>query len=282
MREIHIEKIIDVVSKLFIDANIFLDEDVQHALSDALVSEDKFTLSYEVLSVLNENYKIAERERVPLCQDTGMAVLFVNVGQELHIVGGNLTDAINMGIEIGYEKGYLRKSIVDDPLFERKNTMTNTPGIIHYNIVEGDKIEIVALPKGGGAENTSRLVMGTPSWGEDDILDFVLETVDAAGGKACPPIILGIGIGGSFDYVAYLAKKALVRPIHLHHPDPRYHALEDRILKEVNNTGIGAGGLGGKVTCIGVNIETYPTHIASLPVALNIQCNAHRIKRAII
>ncbi len=282
MREIHIEKIIDVVSKLFIDANIFLDEDVQHALSDALVSEDKFTLSYEVLSVLNENYKIAERERVPLCQDTGMAILFVNVGQELHIIGGNLTDAINMGIEIGYEKGYLRKSIVDDPLFERKNTMTNTPGIIHYNIVEGDKIEIVALPKGGGAENTSRLVMGTPSWGEDDILGFVLETVNAAGGKACPPIILGIGIGGSFDYVTYLAKKALIRPIHLHHPDPRYHALEERILKEVNSTGIGAGGLGGRITCIGVNIETYPTHIASLPVALNIQCNAHRIKRAII
>lgn len=282
MREIHIDKIIDMVSKLFIDANIFLDEGVQYALSDALLSEDKSTLSHEVLSVLNENYKIAERERVPLCQDTGMAVLFVNVGQEVHIVDGSLTDAINKGIEIGYEKGYLRKSIVDDPLFERKNTMTNTPGIIHYNIVEGDKIEIVALPKGGGAENTSRLIMGTPSWGEDDILDFVLETVDAAGGKACPPIVLGIGIGGSFDYVTYLAKKALMRPLYLHHPDPKYRALEDRILKEVNNTGIGAGGLGGKVTCIGVNIETYPTHIASLPVALNIQCNAHRIKRAII
>ena len=282
MRKIHIDKIIDVVSRLFIDANIFLDEDVQHALSDALLSEDKSTLSHEVLSVLGENYKIAERERIPLCQDTGMAVLFVNVGQEVHIVGGGLTDAINKGIEVGYEKGYLRKSIVDDPLFERRNTMTNTPGVIHYDIVEGDRIEIVALPKGGGAENTSRLIMGTPSWGEDDILDFVLETVHAAGGKACPPIVLGIGIGGSFDYVTYLAKKALTRPIHLHHPDPRYHTLEERILKEVNNTGIGAGGLGGRITCIGVNIETYPTHIASLPVALNIQCNAHRIKRVII
>ncbi len=282
MRKIHVDTITEEISRLFIDANISLGDDVKSLLEDALTNEEKGSLSHEVLKVLSENYKIAERERIPLCQDTGMAILFIKIGQDVHIVGGDINSAINKGIERGYKDGYLRKSIVDDPLFERKNTMTNTPGIIHYEIVPGDKIEIVALPKGGGAENTSRLVMGSPSWGEDEILEFVLESVEKAGGKACPPIVLGIGIGGSFDYVTYLAKKALVRPLGSEHPDPKYAKLEDRILKEVNNTGIGAGGLGGKLTCLSVAIETYPTHIASLPIAINIQCNAHRIKRIVV
>ncbi len=282
MREVDVDLITEEVSKLFIDANIFLGEDVRSKLSEALSREDRASFSHDVLSVLNENYKIAEEEHIPLCQDTGIGVVFVKIGQDVHISGGLLEDAINRGIERGYKKGYLRMSVVDDPLYLRKNTGTNTPGIIHYEIVPGDKIEIVVLPKGGGAENTSRLVMGSPSWGEEDVIGFVLETVRLAGGKACPPIVLGIGIGGSFDYVAYLAKKALVRPLGSFHPDERYSKLEGRILELVNETGIGAGGLGGKITCIGVHVETYPTHIASLPVAVNIQCNAHRIKRVII
>ncbi len=282
MREVSADIITKEIAKLFMEANIFLQDNVKTLLKDALKKEDKNSLSYEVLKILNENYKIAEKERIPLCQDTGIAVLFVKIGQDVHIVGGALKDAINKGIETGYKKGYLRKSVVDDPLYERKNTLTNTPGIVHYEIIPGDKIEIVALPKGGGAENTSRLIMGTPAWGEDDIIDFVLETVTLAGGKACPPIVLGIGIGGSFDYVAYLAKKALTRPLGTHHSDSRYKALEDKILALINKTNIGAGGLRGNITCLGVNIETYPTHIASLPLAVNVQCNAHRIKRVII
>ncbi len=282
MKKIHVDTISDKVASLFVKANISLGEDMKKNLKDALAREDNTTLSHEVLEVLNENYKIAEREKLPLCQDTGMGIVFIRVGQDVHIYGGALEDAINKGIKTGYERGYLRKSIVDDPLYERRNTMTNTPGIIHYEVIPGDRIEIVVLPKGGGAENTSRLVMGNPSWGEKEIIDFVLETVKLARGKACPPIILGIGIGGSFDYVGYLAKKALIRPLNASHPDEKYRKLEEKLLKLVNDTGIGAGGLGGKVTCLKVNIETYPTHIASLPLAVNIQCNAHRIRRCVI
>ncbi len=282
MRRIHADIITEKIAELFINANISLDSDTKKLLQNALEKEDKDLLSYEVLKVLNKNYKIAEKERIPLCQDTGIAIVFIKIGQDVHIYGGNINDAINEGIKIGYKKGYLRKSVVDDPLFERKNTMTNTPGIIHYEIVPGDKVEIVVLPKGGGAENTSRLIMGTPSWGEKEVVQFVLDTVRAAGGKACPPIILGIGIGASFDYVGYLAKKALLRPLDLENPNPLYAQLEKKLKKLINNMGIGAGGLGGKMTCLSVAIEAYPTHIASLPLAVNIQCNAHRIKRVTI
>ncbi|HID16359.1 MAG TPA: fumarate hydratase [Candidatus Atribacteria bacterium] len=270
------------VAELFIEANIYLNDEVKYALRSVLLLEDKNSLSYKVLEILNENYEVASQDRIPLCQDTGISILFVKIGQDVHVINGLLSEAINEGIKIGYNMGYLRKSIVSDPLYDRKNTKTNTPGIIHYEVVEGEKIEVVALPKGGGAENTSRLVMGSPSWGEDEVIDFVLETVKLAGGKACPPILLGIGIGGSFDYVGYLAKKALIRSIREVNPDPIYAALEEKLEKYINELGIGAGGLGGRITCIGVNIETYPTHIASLPIAVNIQCNAHRIKRIVI
>lgn len=282
MREIPLSLVREKIKELFISANIELEDEVFEKLKNALSKEDKNSLSYEVLRILNENYKIANNKRIPLCQDTGIAIIFLKIGQDIHFSGGVLKDAVNKGVEEAYKQAYLRKSIVNDPLYMRKNTFTNTPSIIHCEIVPGDKLEIIALPKGGGAENTSRLIMGEPSWGEDEIIQFVIDTVKGAGGKACPPIIVGIGIGGSFDYVGLLAKKALTRPIGTHNSCEKYAHLEEKLLNAINNTGIGSGGLGGKITCFAVHIEIYPTHIASLPIAVNIQCNSHRIKRVII
>lgn len=276
MREIHISKIIDTVKELCIEANYYLSNDVKRALCNAKENET-WPLAENILDQIILNSDIAKNENMPICQDTGMACIFINIGQDVHIVGGLLDDAINEGVRRGYEEGFLRKSVVKDPI-NRINTKDNTPAIIYYNMVAGDKIKITVAPKGFGSENMSRIKMLKPSDGLQGVKDFIIETVKFAGPNPCPPIVIGVGIGGTFDKAAYLAKKALIRPLDKRNEDKFYSDLEEELLDTINKLGIGPQGFGGKTTALGLNIETYPTHIAGLPVAVNINCHATRHK----
>lgn len=280
MREIKQEDIIQAVKTLCIEANYQLPQDVRNAIDQASQIEDG-QLAKQTLSILKENAKMAQSLSVPICQDTGMACLFVEIGQDVH-VQGSLQDALQEGVRQGYQEGYLRKSVVDDPVFDRINTKDNTPALIHYEIVEGDKLKIIVAPKGFGSENMSQVKMLKPSDGVEGIKDFVLKVVEEAGPNACPPMVIGVGIGGSFDYVTYLAKKAMLRDIGTHHNDLRYQQLEEELLEKINQSGIGPAGYGGKTTALSLNIETYPTHIAGMPVAVSICCHVARHKEVIL
>ena len=274
MREIHISEIISTVRDLCIESNYYLSNDVKEALCKAKENET-WPLAENVLDQIILNSDIAKKEDMPICQDTGMACVFVEVGQEVHIVGGLLQDAINEGVRKGYDEGFLRKSVVKDPI-NRVNTKDNTPAIIYYDIVPGDKIKVTVAPKGFGSENMSRIKMLKPSDGLQGVKDFIIETVKLAGPNPCPPIVIGVGIGGTFDKAAYLAKKALIRPLNKRNNEKFYSDLEEELLETINKLGIGPQGFGGKTTALGLNIETYPTHIAGLPVAVNINCHATR------
>lgn len=280
MRVIHKEVIIENVKKLCQEANYMLPHDVSDALKRAYNQED-FLLGKETLNILKQNAKIAYDTQSPICQDTGMAMIFIEIGQDVY-VDGNLTQAINEGVRLGYQEGYLRKSVVNDPLFDRVNTKDNTPAIIHYDIVDGDKLKIIVAPKGFGSENMSQVRMLKPSDGIQGVKDFVLKVINDAGPNACPPMVVGVGIGGSFDKVVELSKKAMLREIGTHHSDERYALLEDELLTMINQTGIGPAGYGGKTTALSLNIETYPTHIAAMPVAVSICCHVARHKEVIL
>jgi fumarate hydratase subunit alpha len=280
MRPIDAQVITDAVAELCRRSNFELGEDVLRALKDA-VSAEESPVGKEVLSRLVENAEIARDEQVPMCQDTGLTVVFAEVGQDVHITGGSLQDAINAGVAKGYGEGYLRKSIVRHPL-DRVNTGDNTPAVIHTEIVPGDRLRLIVAPKGGGSENMSGVRMLKPSDGVEGVKRFVVELVEAAGSNPCPPIIVGVGIGGTMEKAAILAKKALLRKVGEHSPNPTDAALEDELLDLVNSTGIGPAGLGGRITALAVNVETYPCHIASLPVAVNIQCHAARHEEAVL
>ncbi len=274
MKEIKAEVITEKVAQICQEANLYLGEDVLRALDEAVEKEESPT-GKAVLEQLVENIKIAREESIPLCQDTGFAVFFVEWGQEAYITGGTLTEAINEGVKRGYEEGYLRKSIVEDPL-RRVNTGDNTPAVINLEMVAGDQVKISFAPKGGGSENMSAVKMLKPSDGYEGIVKTVTRHVQEAGPNPCPPIIVGVGIGGTFEKAAWLAKKALFRKVGQPHPDPYYAEMEKEILTQVNNLGIGPQGFGGRITALGVHIETYPCHIASLPVGININCHASR------
>ncbi|WP_297422555.1 fumarate hydratase [Clostridium sp.] len=280
MREVNVELIRDAVRNLSIEANYFLGSDIRDALQKSK-EEEPWKLAKEVLDKIIINSEIASNEEMPMCQDTGMACVFVEVGQDVHLVGGRLEDAINEGVRRGYEEGFLRKSVVGDPI-KRINTKDNTPAIIYYDIVDGDKVKITLAPKGFGSENMSKIGMLKPSDGLDGVKKFIIDTVKAAGPNPCPPMVIGVGIGGTFDKAAYLAKKALLRPVNIRNNDEFYGDLEIELLEKVNELGIGPQGFGGKTTALGLNIETYPTHIAGLPVAVNINCHATRHKEIII
>ena len=274
MRIINTEEITKNIKEMCIEANYKLASDVDAGIREAYEKEYS-TIGKRVLGQLLENLDIAEADMIPICQDTGMTIVFLSIGQEVHIEGGSLEEAINEGILRGYKEGYLRKSVVSDPLI-RDNSKDNTPGVIHYNIVPGDQIEITVAPKGFGSENMSRIYMLKPSDEEEGIKKAVLETVRLAGPNACPPIVVGIGIGGSFEKCALLAKKALTRDINIRSDKPHIQKLEEELLSAINGMGIGPAGLGGRTTALGVNIESYPTHIAGLPVAINIGCHVNR------
>lgn len=274
IRSIHVEEIIKNVKEMCIEANYNLSGDMESILKKVSMNE-KSELGKQILNQLSENIDIAKEDNIPICQDTGMAIVFVKIGQDVHIEGMSIKDAINEGIRQGYREGYLRKSIVGDPLI-RENTKDNTPGIIHYEIVDGDSIEITVAPKGFGSENMSRVYMLKPSDGVDGVKNAVIETVKLAGPNACPPLVVGVGIGGNFEKCTYLAKKALTRDLNKHSETPYIKDLEIELLQNINKLGIGPGGLGGNTTALGVNIETYPTHIAGLPVAINICCHVNR------
>lgn len=274
MREINVSEITDNIKELCIKANHFLSPDMTKAL-DCAVAQEESALGRKVLDSLKENLEIAGQDMIPICQDTGMAVVFINIGQEVHLTGGNLEDAINEGVRRGYVDGFLRKSVVSDPI-ERVNTKDNTPAVIHYSIVPGDKVEITLAPKGFGSENMSRVFMLKPADGIEGVKNAVLTAVKDAGPNACPPMVIGVGIGGTFEKCAILAKKALTRPTGEHSEIPYVKALEEELLERINKTGIGPGGLGGTQTAFAVNVLTYPTHIAGLPVAINICCHVNR------
>lgn len=278
MRTIKASEISEAVAKLVVEANLFLPEDVKKALHQALEREDSES-GREILRQLIANYQLAEETKLPLCQDTGLAVFFVELGEDVKIEG-SLKEALNQGVREGYEKGYLRKSVCDP--FSRQNTKDNTPIIMHLDLIKGDKLKISFMAKGGGSENMSRCTMLAPAQGFEGIKEFVLQRVKEAGPNPCPPIIVGIGIGGSFDLAPILAKKALLRPLDEFHSDPEIAAKEKELLEEINKLGIGPMGLGGKTTCLGVKIETHPCHIASLPLAVNIQCHSARHKEVIL
>ncbi|MDU1004835.1 fumarate hydratase [Clostridium butyricum] len=280
MREVNVALITDTVKRLSIEANYFLGADIKESLEKSR-KEETYELAGKVLDKIILNSEIACKEKMPMCQDTGMACVFLEIGQDVHFVGGNLEAAINEGVRRGYEDGFLRKSVVDDPI-RRVNTKDNTPAVIYYDIVDGDKVKITLAPKGFGSENMSKIGMLKPSDGLEGVKNFVIETVKAAGPNPCPPMVVGVGIGGTFDKAAYLAKKALIRPINTSNKDEFYKDLEIELLEKINKLGIGPQGFGGKTTALGLNIETYPTHIAGLPVAVNINCHATRHKKAII
>lgn len=280
MRQVEALTITNLVAEMCQEANIFLGDDVVNALKKALTQEES-PAGKEVLKQLIENLEIARNEQIPVCQDTGFAVFFVEWGQEVHLTGGSLEDAINEGVRKGYREGYLRKSIVADPL-ERVNTGDNTPAVIYTSLVPGDKVKITFAPKGGGSENMSTVKMLKPSDGVDGVVDFVVNHVKESGPNPCPPIVVGVGIGGTFDKVTVMAKKALVRSLGQPHPEPFYADLEQRILKKINDLGIGPQGFGGRVTALAVHIETFPAHIASLAAAVNINCHvARHVERVI-
>lgn len=274
MREIDASEITEAVKKLCIDANYFLPEDVKEAL-EKCYGEENWNIAKDILEKVLENADIARGENVPMCQDTGMTCVFAEIGQEVHIINGSIEEAINEGVRQGYKKGYLRKSIVKDPL-NRVNTGDNTPAVINYEIVSGDKFKITVSPKGFGSENMSRIKMLKPSDGVEGVKDFVIETVKEAGPNPCPPIIVGVGIGGTFEKAASIAKKSLLRSINKRNSNSFYAALEEELLVKINALGIGPQGFGGRTTALAVNIETYPTHIAGFPVAVNISCHATR------
>lgn len=280
MREVNVELITETVKDLSIEANYFLGKDIKEALQK-YKKEETWNLAEDVLEKIIINSEIASNEQMPMCQDTGMACVFVEIGQDVHLVGGRIEDAINEGVRRGYEEGFLRKSVVGDPI-KRINTKDNTPAVIYYDIVDGDKIKITLAPKGFGSENMSKIGMLKPSDGLEGVKKFILETVKAAGPNPCPPMVIGVGIGGTFDKAAYLAKKALLRPINIRNNNDFYKELEIELLDKINELGIGPQGFGGKTTALGLNIETYPTHIAGLPVAVNINCHATRHKETII
>ena len=279
MREITAQQITEVVRKLCIDANCYLPQDMKSCIERSSV-EEPWLQAKEILSQVIENYRIAEAEYRPICQDTGLACVFVNVGQDVHIVG-NLTDAVNEGVRQGYSDGFLRKSVVRDPL-DRVNTGDNTPAMIYYDIVPGDRVEIIVAPKGAGSENMSQIKMLKPSDGVQGVKDFILNVVEEAGPNPCPPIVVGVGVGGTFDKAAFLAKKALLRSVDQRNPNPAWAALEEEMLEIINQLGIGPQGFGGRTTALCVNIEQYPAHIASLPVAVNINCHVTRHMKEVI
>lgn len=280
-RVIKAEKITETVKELLTDCNYNIGSDITNALEKAKETE-KSEVGRQVLCQLIENNKIAHDEQIPLCQDTGMAVLFVQYGDKVVIDGGSFKNAVTEGVRQAYKEGYLRKSIVNDPVFDRINTKDNTPAIIHTEIVPGERIVITAGGKGFGSENMSAIKMLTPSYGAEGVIDFVLDTVRKAGPNPCPPMVVGVGIGGTFEKAAQLAKKATFRSIETSNPDPRYAEMEQQLLDRINKMGFGPAGLGGTTTALGVNIETYPTHIAGMPVAVNICCHAARHKTAAI
>ena len=274
MRELNVEKITQAVKEMCIEANHFLSPDMNEAIKDSK-KIDESEIGKKILSQLEENLKIAKEDMIPICQDTGMAVVFVKIGQDVHLVGGNVTDAVNEGVKEGYTEGFLRKSVVNDPII-RENTKDNTPAVIHYEMVEGESVEITVAPKGFGSENMSKIYMLKPAEGIEGVKAAVLSAVKDAGPNACPPMVLGVGIGGTFEKCALLAKKALLRPIGKHSEIAYVKDLEEELLEKINNLGIGPGGLGGKVTALSVSVETYPTHIAGMPVAVNICCHVNR------
>lgn len=280
MREINTKEITDIVAKLCVEANVHLPQDVADRICESCKNECN-KLAKEVLSDLVENFNVAKDMNIAICQDTGMAVVFIKLGQDVHLVGDLLNDAINEGVRRGYKEGYLRLSVVGDPL-ERVNTNDNTPALIYTEIVKGDKIEITVAPKGFGSENMSKLKMFTPSATREDIINFVVDTVKEAGGNPCPPIVVGVGIGGDFEYSAMLSKKALCRNLDVSNPYPMYAEMEKEMLTRINKTGVGPQGFGGDTTALGVNIEQFATHIAGLPVAVNIGCHVTRHKTAVL
>lgn len=279
MKTVKTSQIMDAVKELCMSANYDLGEDMMAAFDRALAEENSPT-GKTVLGILKENADIAESEKVPLCQDTGFSVFFVEVGQNVRIEGGNLEDALNEGVRRGYAEGYLRKSIVNDP-FLRVNTKDNTPAVIHTRLVPGDALKIVMMAKGGGCENMSRLAMLKPAQGWEGVRNFIVDTAKQAGPNACPPIIVGVGIGGTFEKAAYLAKHSLLRPVGSENPDPELRNKEAELYELINQLGIGPQGYGGKTTSLAIHIESYPCHIASLPVAVNIECHAHRHKEIV-
>lgn len=274
MRTISTSEITRNIKEMCMEVNIRLSDDVKRALISSRQKEES-VIGNQILGQLEENMDIAYENQIPICQDTGMTVVFLRIGQDIHIQGGLIEEAVNEGIRQGYQEGYLRKSVVGDPLI-RENTRDNTPGVIHYEIIPGDQLEITVAPKGFGSENMSRVFMLKPADGVEGVKKVILETVEAAGPNACPPMVIGVGIGGTFEKCAVLAKKALTRDIGSHSHLSHIRALEEEMLERVNCLGIGPGGLGGRVTAIGLNIETYPTHIAGLPVAVNICCHVNR------
>ncbi len=281
VKEIDYTKVVQTVSELCMTANYDLGEDVVDALKRAYDLEESPT-GKSILNQILENAEIGRKERLPICQDTGFAVFFVEVGDDVRIVGGNLTDAIRDGVRKGYTEGYLRKSIVNDPVLDRKNTGDNTPPIIHYDLTSGNELHITCAPKGGGSENMSEVKMMKPADGIKGIKEFVIERVRKSGGNPCPPVIVGVGIGGTFEKCAWLAKKALTRNLGEANPDPRFAEVERELLERINALGIGPMGLGGRTTALGVHIETHPCHIASMPVAVNMNCHAARHKSAVL
>lgn len=276
MRQINVKDIENAVKNLCIEANYYIGEDIKEALQKSK-KDEPYKIAKDVLDKIIINSDIAYKEQMPMCQDTGMACVFIEIGQDVHIVGGLLEDAINEGVRRGYDEGFLRKSVVQDPI-DRVNTKDNTPAVIYYDIVCGSNIKITVAPKGFGSENMSRIGMLKPADGIEGVKEFIIETVKLAGPNPCPPMVIGVGIGGTFDKVAYLSKKALLRPINTSNKEEFYNKLEIELLKKINETGIGPQGFGGKTTALGLNIETYPTHIAGLPVAVNISCHATRHK----
>lgn len=280
MRKLHVKVITDSVAKLCQEANFNLPNDVLEAIKEAK-DKERSLIGKQILQSLIKNAKIAEDEKIPICQDTGTTIVFVKVGQDIQFEGGSLEEAIQQGVSKGYEEGYLRKSIVDDP-FMRQNTGDNTPAIIHYEIVQGDQIELIVAPKGGGSENMSTVHMLTPSQGREGVIRTVVQAISKAGSNPCPPLIVGVGIGGNFETCALLAKKALLRDVGSFHPKEHIRELEQVMLKRINELGIGPQGLGGCTTAIAVHIETAPTHIASLPVGINIGCHVCRHKKITI
>jgi len=272
LREVNVADVRAAIEKLCVSANCNVPRETIAALERALENEES-PVGREILKQILENHRIARDEGVPACQDTGVAMVFVEVGQDVHFVGGDLYAAINDGVRQGYTEGYLRKSIVNDPLFRRVNTGDNTPAVVYVDIVPGTQVKITVAPKGGGAENMSGVAMLTPAAGVEGVKRFVVERVEKAGSNPCPPVVVGVGIGGTFDRVALLAKRALLRPVGSHNPDPMYAKLEEELLTEINKLGIGPQGLGGRTTALAVNIEYAPCHIASMPVAVNLNCH---------
>ena len=281
MREIKASQIKDKVKELFLKANYHIGKDLMDRLEEVLKDETSET-GKSVLSMIIENNKIASREEIAICQDTGLAILFIELGQDVRIVDGDFREAINEGVKDAYQEGYLRKSVVDDPVFERKNTRTNTPAIIYTDIVPGDKIKFLVTPKGFGSENTSALGMLKAADGSEGVVDFVAETVVKAGPNPCPPTIVGVGIGGTADMSMVIAKKATTRKIGEHNGNEKFAAMEKEILDKINKSGVGPAGLGGNVTCLAVNIDYLPTHIAGMPVAVNVCCHAARHAEGIL